>query len=36
MLRLFAQAPADVRWGLMSQQGRELALFARVLSASGR
>jgi lycopene beta-cyclase len=36
MLRLFAQAPADVRWGLMSQQGRELALFARMLSASGR
>jgi hypothetical protein len=32
MVRLFATAPWDVRWGLMQQQGRELALLARVLA----
>lgn len=36
MLRLFAEAPGDVRWGLMSQQGREPALLARVLFPSVR
>jgi lycopene cyclase-like protein len=32
MVRLFATAPWSVRWGLMQQQGRELALLARVLA----
>jgi lycopene cyclase-like protein len=31
MLRLFGVAPWRVRWGLMQQQGRELALLVRVL-----
>jgi hypothetical protein len=31
MLRLFAVAPWSVRWGLMQQQGRELALLLRLL-----
>ena len=31
MLRLFATAPWSVRWGLMQQQGRELALLLRLL-----
>ena len=31
MLRLFATAPWSVRWGLMNQQGRELALLLRLL-----
>ena len=30
MLRLFAVAPWSVRWGLMRQQGRELALLLRL------
>lgn len=33
MLRLFAQAPNDVRWGLMEQQGRELQLFWQAIAA---
>lgn len=32
MLRLFALAPWSVRWGLMQQQGRELALLLRLIS----
>jgi lycopene cyclase-like protein len=32
MLRLFATAPWSVRWGLMQQQGRELALLVRLLN----
>jgi lycopene beta-cyclase len=32
MVRLFAIAPNDVRWGLMNQQGREPALFWRALT----
>ena len=32
MLRLFAVAPWSVRWGLMQQQGRELALLLRLIS----
>jgi lycopene cyclase-like protein len=31
MLRLFIVAPWRVRWGLMQQQGRELALLARLI-----
>jgi lycopene cyclase-like protein len=31
MLRLYGQAPWDVRWGLMGQRGRELSLLARWL-----
>ncbi len=31
MLRLFAIAPADVRWGLFSSQGRELSLVRPLL-----
>ena len=31
MVRLFAVAPWTVRWGLMQQQGRELALLLRLL-----
>ena len=31
MLRLFAQAPWSVRWGLMQQQGRELGLMMRLV-----
>jgi lycopene beta-cyclase len=31
MLRLFAMAPGDVRWGLMEPQGRELSLIANML-----
>jgi lycopene cyclase-like protein len=30
MVRLFATAPAAVRWGLMGMQGRELGLLARL------
>lgn len=30
-LRLFANAPGDVRWGLMELQGRELGLMGRLL-----
>lgn len=33
MLRLFAVAPWSVRWGLMQQQGRELALLLRLISS---
>ncbi|WP_338462879.1 lycopene cyclase family protein [Synechococcus elongatus IITB7] len=33
MLGLFAQAPNDVRWGLMGQQGRELQLFWQAIVA---
>ncbi|MFZ0408186.1 MAG: lycopene cyclase, partial [Cyanobium sp.] len=32
MLRLFATAPADVRWGLMQPRDRELALLGRFLA----
>ena len=32
MLRLFATAPWSVRWGLMQQQGRELALLGKLLN----
>ena len=32
MLRLFATAPWSVRWGLMQQQGRELALLGKFLN----
>lgn len=32
MVRLFVVAPWSVRWGLMHQQGRELALLFRVLA----
>jgi lycopene beta-cyclase/lycopene epsilon-cyclase len=32
MVRLFVVAPWSVRWGLMQQQGRELALLLRVLA----
>ena len=32
MLRLFAKAPWSVRWGLMQQQGRELALLGKLLN----
>ena len=32
MVRLFVVAPWPVRWGLMQQQGRELALLLRVLA----
>ena len=32
MLRLFATAPWGVRWGLMQQQGRELALLGKLLN----
>jgi lycopene cyclase-like protein len=32
MVRLFVVAPWSVRWGLMQQQGRELALLFRVLA----
>ncbi|MCT0199829.1 lycopene cyclase family protein [Synechococcus sp. CS-1325] len=32
MLRLFAQAPNPVRWGLMRQQGKEVELLWRVLA----
>ncbi len=32
MLRLFATAPFDVRWGLMQPRDRELALLARFLA----
>jgi lycopene cyclase-like protein len=31
MVRLYGQAPWDVRWGLMALQGREAALLARML-----
>jgi lycopene beta-cyclase len=31
MVRLFAQAPADVRWGLMQPKGREAGLLWRAL-----
>jgi hypothetical protein len=31
MLRLFVVAPWRVRWGLMQQQGRELALLGRLI-----
>ena len=31
MVRLFAIAPADVRWGLFSSQGRELSLIRPLL-----
>ncbi len=31
MLRLFATAPWDVRWGLLEPRGRELALLGRLL-----
>ncbi|MFO0017592.1 MAG: lycopene cyclase family protein, partial [Synechococcaceae cyanobacterium] len=30
-LHLFANAPGDVRWGLMELRGRELALLGRLL-----
>ena len=32
MVRLFATAPWDVRWGLMQPRGRELALLGRFLA----
>jgi lycopene cyclase-like protein len=32
MLRLFATAPWNVRWGLIQQRGRELTLLTRVLA----
>ena len=32
MVRLFVTAPWSVRWGLMQQQGRELALLLRLLA----
>ncbi|NDC13955.1 MAG: lycopene cyclase, partial [Synechococcaceae bacterium WB9_2_170] len=32
MLLLFVQAPWGVRWGLIQQQGRELALLGRLLN----
>jgi hypothetical protein len=32
MLRLFATAPWSVRWGLMQQKGRELALLGKLLN----
>jgi lycopene cyclase-like protein len=35
MVRLYGQAPWDVRWGLMGQQGREPALLARMLAGGG-
>ena len=31
MVRLYVQAPWDVRWGLMGLQGREAALLGRML-----
>jgi lycopene beta-cyclase len=34
MLRLFAQAPNPVRWGLMQQQGQEVQLLWRALAGS--
>lgn len=35
MVRLYGQAPWDVRWGLMGLQGREGALLGRLLAGGG-